>query len=113
MIQVFIDQGEEDGDGPPQAQLVAGTVNDPPLDRLDFSLIVLNNMFYVAINQKISSMADIKTFCRKLEKMCLKKGVELITNTAITKIVTQDGSVSGVEAIQRYKKLIWIEIDLN
>ena len=50
MIQVFIDQGEEDGDGPPQAQLVAGTVNDPPLDRLDFSLIVLNNMFYVTID---------------------------------------------------------------
>ena len=40
MIQVFIDQGEDDGDGLSQAQLVAGTVNDPPLDRLDFSLIV-------------------------------------------------------------------------
>ena len=50
MIQVFIDPGEEDGDGPPQAHLVAGTVNDPPLDRLDFSLIVLNNMFYVTID---------------------------------------------------------------
>ena len=49
MIQVFIDQGKEGGDGPPQAQLVAGTVNDPPLDRLDFSLIVLN-MFYVTID---------------------------------------------------------------
>ena len=61
-------------------------------------------------------MADIKTFCRKLEKMCLKKGVELITNTAITKIVTQDGSVSGVEAIQRCNKIkgthVWVEIDM-
>ena len=61
-----------------------------------------------------SSMADIKTFCRKLEKMCLKKGVELITNTAITKIVTQDGSVSGIEAVQRCDKVkvinIWVDM---